>query len=162
MNPVEAAKSEFEQVRAALLRSLETTPDDRLNWAPSPTARSVAHQIAHCAHAIGMIKAQMRGELFWHKTTDEADRAFREWEQSFSTREELVALVNTQCDSYLRYLDSLKEDDLEGIWILPFGLGQAPRAATLSVPAMHTRSHIAQIDYIQTIYGDQDWHLDTP
>ena len=156
MTPVEEAKAEFLQVHEALLRSLETTPDDRLHWAPSSTARTIAQQVAHCAHAIGMIEAQIRGEAFRHRTTDEADRAFRDWEQSFSTREELAALVKAQCDSYTSYLDSLSEAELEGFWVLPFGLGLAPRSATLSVPALHTRSHIAQIDYIQTIYGDRD------
>ena len=29
----------------------------------------------------------------------------------------------------------------------------------ITFPAYHTHGHVAQMDYIQTIYGDQDWHM---
>ena len=41
---------------------------------------------------------------------------------------------------------------------LPFGLGQAPLGYFMTMGAAHTQGHIPQIEYIQTLYGDHDWH----
>ena len=32
-------------------------------------------------------------------------------------------------------------------------------AVGITFAAYHTHGHVAQMDYIQTIYGDQDWHM---
>ena len=42
---------------------------------------------------------------------------------------------------------------------MPFGLEPMPVAVVITFPTFHTRSHIPQIEYIQTIYGDRDWHM---
>ena len=34
-----------------------------------------------------------------------------------------------------------------------------PMSAGVTFAAYHTHGHVAQMDYIQTIYGDQDWHM---
>ena len=32
-------------------------------------------------------------------------------------------------------------------------------SVAITLPADHMRGHIAQIEYIQTIWGDYDWHV---
>jgi hypothetical protein len=32
-------------------------------------------------------------------------------------------------------------------------------AMAITFPADHMRGHTAQIDYLQTIWGDHDWHM---
>ena len=40
----------------------------------------------------------------------------------------------------------------------PFGMGEAPLGFMLIFPALHTNDHAAQMDYIQTCYGDRKWN----
>jgi len=158
-DPIDKAKNDFLQAKGGLLHALSNTPDDRLNWSPSPSARSPLHQVVHAAHAIGNIHGFLDGRTFDVPTTAEADRGFREMEQSFSTREEVLQLFESKSDAFMTWLDALDEKQLGVLVTTPFGMGQVPTEIAITFPAMHTRWHHAQMDYIQTIYGDHDWHL---
>ena len=37
---IEEAKAEYLQAKERLIKALATTPDDRINWSPSPTSRT--------------------------------------------------------------------------------------------------------------------------
>lgn len=155
---IEGAKDQFMNARAGLHRALASTPDDRLNWSPSPTARTPLEIAAHAADAIRNLHGMMEGRPFTAPTTAEADAGFRRWESRFETREEVVALIDEIGDAYLRFLDTVTPDQIDKMVHLPFTLGSAPLRLVITFPPMHTQSHIAQIDYIQTIYGDHVWH----
>lgn len=159
MEFIESAKAEFLQAKEGMVKALATTPDDRINWAPAPTARTPVQQVAHSAASIGHITGMLSGTHFAPQTPEEADKGFREWEQQFSTREEVLELLNQKSDAFLAWLDSVTSEQLETTVRLPFNLGIAPIRAVITAPALHTRFHAAQMEYTQTIYGDQDWHL---
>jgi hypothetical protein len=55
MEAINPAIQEANQLNERLLRNLAKTPDDRLNWSPSPTARTPLHLVAHCAFSLGFI-----------------------------------------------------------------------------------------------------------
>jgi len=156
---IETAKNEFLQAKNGLLHALSTTPDERLNWSPSPTARSPLHQAVHAAQSIGHIHGFLTGRTFDVPTPEEADRGFREWERTFTRRDEVVSLLESKADAFVAWLDDLDPEQLGTMVTTPFGMGQVPTAIAISFPAMHTRWHHAQIDYIQTVYGDLDWHM---
>lgn len=155
---IEGAKDQFMHACSGLLRALESTPDDRLNWSPSATARTPLQIAAHAADAVRNLHGMMEGRTFDVPTTAEADAGFRKWESQFQTREEVVALIDEIGDGYLKFLDTITPDQLSNMVRLPFTLGSAPLSLVITFPPMHTQTHIAQIDYIQTIYGDQIWH----
>jgi hypothetical protein len=159
MNEIENAKQDFLQAKGALMNAFAHTPDDRLNWSPSPTARTPIQLAAHAASGFTMIHKQIAGTPFHIKDPKEADIHFREWERQFSTREQVNQLIEDNSAEYVTWLDSLTPESLEGNWILPFGLGEMPKAMSLGIVPMHTRTHVAQIEYIQTILGDHDWHM---
>ncbi|MGC4045960.1 MAG: DinB family protein [Armatimonas sp.] len=159
MEIIQNTKTEFLQAKEGMVKAFVTTPDERINWAPSPTARTPVQQVAHSAAAIGHITEMLSGNVFAPQTTEEADKGFREWEQQFSTREEVLALLNQNSDAFITWLDNVTPEQLGGMATLPFNLGTAPIQAMMSAPASHTRFHTAQMEYTQTIYGDQDWHL---
>lgn len=156
---INQAKDEFLQVKERLTVIFAETPEDRVNWSPSETARTPAHIVAHAAGAIQNLHGMMQGHAFGLGTSAEADAGFREWEQQFTTREQVTELLEDISSSYVAFLDSLTPESLETLIPLPFGMGQAPLGIALAFPPMHTRGHIAQIEYIQTIYGDYDWHM---
>jgi len=154
---VAKTKDEFLRAKAQLIRALEKTPDDRINWSPSETARSPLHVVAHAACAIEFIHQMMMGKPFEIATTAEADEYFLKAERPYTTREEALSLLETKSDAFVTWLDSATTDDLAGMAQLPFGMGAVPVSLGITFPAMHTQGHTAQIDYIQTIYGDRVW-----
>lgn len=156
---IDQVKNEFLQAKAGLLHALSTTPDDRLNWSPSATARSPLHQVVHSAQSIGHIHGFLQGKTFDVPTPEEADRGFRAFEAEFSRREEAVRLLEEKADAFVAWLEALEPEQLGSLVTTPFGMGQVPTEIAITFPAMHTRWHQAQIDYTQTIYGDLDWHM---
>jgi hypothetical protein len=158
LETVEQAKQEFLRTKARLERLFEETPEDRINWSPSPSARTPVRLVAHSAMAIGYITQQMSGQPF-DLTLEAADRHFREYEAGFSTRDQALSALNESSDKLLNLYESLTPERLDQVAQLPFGLGHMPVSMWLTVPARHTESHIAQLEYIQSIYGDLDWHL---
>jgi len=156
---IDTNRVEFTGARDVMAHALATTPDDRINWSPSPTARTPVQQVAHAAAAVAHLTATLDGRRFAVPTPAEADLGFRAWERQFTTREEVLSLLARNGDAFLAWLDALTPDRLESSVALPFDLGRVPVRVGIAFPALHTRVHAAQIDYIQTIYGDHDWHL---
>lgn len=156
---IEQAKAEFTHARHRLVKTLETTPDDRLNWSPSPTSRTPIQIAAHGAAAVGNMLGNMDGRTFAVPTTAEADRGFREWEQQFTDRDQVIELLDKNTAEYFAWLDGLTEERMAQPMVLPFGFGSMPVLAGIPFMALHLMTHVAQMEYIQTIYGDHDWHL---
>jgi hypothetical protein len=156
---IESTKGNFLHAKASLIKALETTPDDRLNWSPSPTARTPIEIAAHAAGGVKDIFETLDGRTFAVGTPEEAELLFREWEAGFKSREQVVELLEKNADEFVRWLDELTPERLETMVTMPFGMGQVPLGLAITFITMHTRYHIAQIDYVQTIYGDRDWHM---
>jgi hypothetical protein len=156
---VSSTKSDFIRAKEQLARALATTPDDRINWSPSPTSRTPVQIVAHAAEALNNINGFVNGRPFEVENSAEADKIFREHELGFHTREQALELLEQNSAGFLATLDALTPERLSAMVELPFGLGSAPVAVAITFAAAHTRSHIPQIEYIQTIYGDRDWHM---
>lgn len=152
-----AAVGEMEQVKILFLRSLEKTPDDKLAWSPSPTARTPLQLVAHSAYSLGFIQEMLAGKPYPAATMDQADREFMEMDSGVNTRQEAIDLFTEKCDAMIAYLQSLSASDLDRMVELPFKMGQAPLSYMVAIPALHTRTHLSQLEYIQTIYGDRSW-----
>jgi hypothetical protein len=152
-----AAKAEFTRAKERIARALATTPEDRINWSPASSARTPLQQVAHSAMATTGIRDMILGEPFPYADIAEADAAWRAAEKEFNCREQALGLLEQSSAEYLAWLDTLTADQLASTLQLPFGT--FPMAAAITFAADHLRNHAAQIDYIQTLYGDQDWHL---
>jgi hypothetical protein len=157
MSNVEAAIGELEHVKGQFLRALENTPDERLNWSPSPTSRTPLQLMAHSAYSLGFIRTMFTGTPYPTPTMAEADAEFMEMDGKIGSREEAVNLFEEKCDDMVTYLRGLAADEMDRMIDMPFKLGQAPLGAVLGVGALHTRHHLAQLEYLQTIYGDRVW-----
>lgn len=154
---IEEAKAGYEQARDELLKNFAKMPEERVNWSPAPTARTPVEIVAHCAEAIGHLTEMMRGQPFGSPRTAEADQTFRENEKSFTSREQALAAFDKSSGNFLALLEGLDSSELDVMRPLPFGMGEAPMSVMVALPTMHTRSHIPQLEYLQTCYGDRTW-----
>lgn len=155
---ISQTKAELVRTKEQMAHALATTPDDRINWSPSPTARTPVQQVAHGANALPGIQGMLTGKPFPYKSVAEFDAALRAGDREFTGREQVLALLDKNTTEYLAWLDTLTPEQLTSTIQPPFG-PSVPMAVAVTFAAYHLRSHIAQIDYIQTIYGDQDWHI---
>ncbi len=154
---VEAAKAEFVRAKDRISKALESTPDDKINWSPSPTARTPIHQVAHAAMSIQGMQGWLDGQPFPFKDMAELDAFSRAEEAKYTTREQVTALLDEHSNAYIVWLDNLTPEKIGST--LDTAFGSFPMTHAITFVADHLRAHASQIDYIQTIYGDRDWHM---
>ncbi|MDQ2686313.1 MAG: DinB family protein [Armatimonadota bacterium] len=158
-NTIDQVKMRLLRAKQGLIHALDTTPDNRINWSPSPSSRTPIQQIAHAAWAVQSIHGTLDGRMFATETMEQADKEFREWEQQFSAREDVLNLLEQNCSNYTIWLDGLTPERFYAKVEMPFKLGAMPIADAVGFPADQIIWHTAQLGYIQTIYGDLDWHM---
>lgn len=100
----------------------------------------------------------MMGTRYATPTREEADAEFIALEQGVESREEVLSMLQKVSVAYISWLDQLGVERLSDMVPLPFDLGEAPLEFMLMIPAWHTNDHAAQMDYIQTCYGDRSWN----
>jgi len=155
---ISEAKQFFQMSVDRIRRILEKTPDDRLLWSPAPTARTPLALVAHSANSIRHVHNMLMGNRYATPTMAEADVEFLAMEQGLTTREDVLALLEKNSSALLEWFDQLSEDRLGDMVPLPFGMGDAPLGFMMIMPAWHTNDHAAQLDFLQTCYGDRVWN----
>lgn len=99
----------------------------------------------------------LEGTPYPTPTMAEADAEFLNMEAAYVDRAPVLKLLETNFESYCRFLDSLEPSRLDDLVRLPFELGHAPMRFAIRAGAQHTQSHASQLEYLQTIYGDRVW-----
>ena len=155
-NAIAHTKQELDRACLRLEHLFELTPDDRIHWSPSPTARTPIQLITHSASALEGIQKMVGGEPFPYKNLADADADWRQMEKQVNSRSEALALLHEKAEGYKKWLDSLTSEQLASTAHLPFG--EMPFSVAITFGTMHTSFHSAQLEYLQTIYGDHDWH----
>jgi hypothetical protein len=151
-------KAEFLRTKERMAHALSTTPDDKINWSPSSTARTPLQLVAHGAMGTTGIQNMLAGKRFPYAGLAELDTALRTAEKEYTTRAQVLGLLEQTSAEYLAWLDTVTPEQFAATLQLPFG-PSVPMAVGITFPAYHLTGHIAQLDYIQTIYGDHDWHM---
>ncbi len=154
---ISQAKAEFVRAKERLALTLAATPDDRIHWSPSPTARTLLQQVGHAAKTTLIIRDLLTGQPLRFASISEAAAAAREADKAFTSRQQVLDLLDQTSAEYLAWLDTLSPEQIGSTVSMPFG--QTPMAAGITLPADHLRNHAAQMDYMQTIYGDHVWHM---
>lgn len=151
------ASQRLESAVAQMERALERTPDERLCQSPGPDARTPLMVVAHAGESLGHILRMLQGTPYPVPTMAEADRGFMERDFAAESREEVLDRLHSNATQTLAFLAALDPARLDDPVALPFGLGEIPMRAAIFAPGDHTMSHTAQIEYLQTVYGDREW-----
>jgi hypothetical protein len=155
---VSQTKSEYIRSKERLLKLLNLTPADKLSWSPSPAARTPIQLAAHSAMAVDGILSMLNGQGTGEGTVTEIDAYLRKEEKQYDTVEKVVELLDKNSAAYLAYLDTLTPEQLASTTKGFFG-STFPVSEAITFAAFHMRGHIAQLEYVQTIWGDHDWYM---
>lgn len=155
---------QIEQVKAAvarasgmLLKTFEFVPDDKLTWSPSDTARSALWIVGHCGQANRAFAQGMRGEAF--PRMDMAQFGQMVWNagRDIKSREETVRSVQESTAEILAALDGLTPEKIAGS--VQTAMGPMPMSFWMTFADGHMMGHACQVEYLQTIWGDQQNHM---
>jgi hypothetical protein len=159
MDPAIAqAKDAIKRGHERLLKTFGATPDDKLTWSPSSTSKSPLGIVNHASQTNLFFLKVMRGEpLPPLGSIEEADKAMQAASAGITTREQAVSVLNDSVAGLNAALDALPAEDLAKDVTLP--IFTMPMGYIIHIPGMHMTSHAAQIDYVQTIWGDTENHF---
>ncbi len=152
-------KKQAVQEMEMFLRNFSRVPDDRLNWTPTPTAKSPMRVAAHTALYAGRFAAMIRDRNVGQVDNLEEWIAQREAEEvALVSRTEMEEAFRRGTDEVLAALDSLSPEEIEGT--IDSGQGWSMSMKHLmSLPGWHATLHTGQIDFLQTCWGDQEIYV---
>lgn len=154
---VTQAKAEFTRAKERMARALATTPDDKINWSPSSTARTPIQLVAHASMATSLLQDMLQAKPFPYGSVAEFDAGTRKMEKEYTTRAHALGILEQTSTEYFTWLDALTPEQLASTVETFFGPFEMAAAITFAADQM--RGHAGQIDYLQTVWGDTDWHL---
>jgi hypothetical protein len=140
-----------ERSAKSLAHYVETTSADRLDWAPvmdnSTDTRSVFELVFECCRLNRRIAGVLKGSSSAPSDSTHHYRTAREAvDDILSSATELAAAIR-----------GLSEECVEKTYTT--GLGPVPGAILLEMPASNMQYHSGQINLIQLLYGDPEFHI---
>lgn len=141
----------------SFLRTFSAVPDDKITWRPLGQGRSALDLLGDAAQVTGLAAelAASRGE---NKPTYEKYQNLKT-ERAAWTKDDALRVLEANAQKFYSAVAQLSDEELAQPLATEIGGGQT---ITLSVwLTMVNRSFIsrfAQVNYIQTLYGDFDSH----
>ncbi len=156
---ITSCKESAVQAMEYFLRNFSYVPDDKLTWTPTPTAKSAIRIAAHTALYAGIFARMIRdGKLPEMDNLEEWLAQRNAAEVAITSRTEIESIFRKGTDEVIAALDSVTPEAIETK--LDSGLGWSmPMTFLMNLPGMHTNGHTAQIDFLQTCWGDQEVHF---
>jgi hypothetical protein len=140
------------------LKTFSFVPDDKLNWTPSPNAKSAIRIAAHTALYAGNFAKMIRNRKLPTDDIPAFVARMEAAEQALTNRTEMESLFRKNTDEVIAALDTLTPEAIGAT--LDSSLGWTmPMTFLMNLPGLHAMCHAGQIDYLQTCWGDQDVHF---
>lgn len=142
--PPELIASQIDWAHKNINNNLDFVPDDKLNWKPSPEAKSILEIINHATNTV---------HTFTHAITGSHHHEL----PPATSRDEAKALVTQVVQAHQTAVAALTPPDMEQMVTTP--VGQLPKAIAAALPVVELINHHGQITYIQSLLGDSESHL---
>lgn len=142
---------------AELERTARAVPDDKLNWKPLDNGRTVLDLLGDAAQTPVMVVELLKApdtfnpyEVFPQLTAERQN-----W-----TREQCLEKLHSNTVAAIEAIHATSDEDLEKPTTLPFGASgmTLPLGMWVLMAQRTFISRFAQINYIQTLYGDFEGH----
>ena len=147
----------IQNAQTALVSTANAVPEDKLDWRPLENGRPVRDLLAETAQiaGIGAQVAQTRGEI---KISYELFQQMKE-ERTDWSREHSLQLLEENTAKLLAELENMSNEELNQDVTMPIRGGVTMPLANWILQTHRTFvSRTAQINYIQTLYGDFEFH----
>lgn len=154
---IEQCKQSAQRGKSQFLNTFAYVPDDKLTWSPSPTAKSALRVAAHVGITNQAFAGILRGERMPGTSFEELIERMNAAEQGVTSREQAVRLIEESTAAVLASLDSMTPEAVGSMVETP--VVNAPMTFFMSLPGLHMSAHAAQVDYLQTIWGDLEMHM---
>jgi hypothetical protein len=145
----------IEAGRRELERTARAVPDDRLNWKPLDNGRTVLELLGDAAQAPTLCTSMLQGnaqygpELFQRMAAERAS-----W-----TRDDAFRHLEENTRQLIEEIQKLPDEKLDEPLTLPMGGGMTmPWGSWILMAYRSFMGRTAQINYIQTLYGDFERH----
>jgi hypothetical protein len=143
------------RIAEAMAHFIETTAPERLDWHPAiqasdtPSTRSILEQVGECVQVNHLIARLLRGETA-APTGSRQEIAFAD---GADARRQLLASAEELAEA----IRGVSDADLERVFPHP----RAPMRGENLILACYRNMayHAGQINFIQTLYGDTEFHL---
>ena len=141
------------------LKDLSFVPDDKLTWTPTPTAKSAIRIAAHTALYAGRFARMIRdGKLPGSDNLSEWLARRNAEEAAITSRTEVERIFRKGTEEVIAALESVPPEAIGTSLDSGFGWSM-PMTRLMNLPGLHALSHAAQVDYLQTCWGDQEVHF---
>ena len=141
----------------SLTRTFNAVPDDKLKWAPLDKGRTALDAFSDAAQTCQMVTKliESKGEM---KPSPQMFAQMKAERANWS-KADAIAAMNTNSATLYTAIGTLSEDDLAQPVTMPMGGGTTmPMGAWIMMAYRAFISRFAQINYIQTLYGDTESH----
>lgn len=158
VHPVTAgALGAVEMGKTFLLNTFKYVPDEKLNWAPAPTSRSPLRIVAHCAVSNYGLAGVLRGEEITASNFKELEALMSPEEEKITTREQAVQAIEDSANVAKQAIAAVDPSTFETM----IGKGDltGPTLFFMNLIGMHMQMHAAQVDYLETCWGDRESHF---
>jgi len=130
-----------------------TTQEEKREWQPSfgsdaTTTRSALQQVGECVVVNGYMAKLIRGEEL---------TPVGSYEMGFASVEEAKTLLLESANALAEAIRTLPDANLEGVYQHP--RGQILGKNVIIMPLRNMAYHAGQINFIQTLYGDTEFHV---
>lgn len=153
---IEVCKERATEAMDHFLHDLSFVPADKLTWSPTPTAKSALEIAVHCAGYSGGFASIISAGNFPY-SREEFRGTIQAAIDSITTLEQAETMLRKGIADTITALDIVKPEQIGALIDAPHG--RTPFKFFLTLPALHLEKHGAQIDYLQTCWGDLDVHL---
>lgn len=151
-------KASTENAKGRLLRTFSFVPEDKLNHKITDTCYSPLQMIGHVALSNHAMAGILTGQMPELPEDPEARRHLFRWGGTdVASREEAIAKLEESTVVVMTALDGVTEEQLGSVPDSPFG--PMPFTFWMGLPALHMQHHAAQVDFIQTVWGDLEDHF---
>jgi len=145
---LKAAADGVDQARKRMLWALEHVPEDKLGWSPAPTAKSTLGILSHLIASNAFFTSALGAGAVNEPPAQDAG--------TLTDRQDAIDRLNAGTDALIEAIKGLPEDRINATVPTPFG--DTSVQFILRIAGIHTFGHAAQVEYLQSCWGDTDFH----